>query len=54
MFGLPGLGRTVLVAAPEDAPLMAGALVAASVLAAVVTFLVDVACAASDPFFRRF
>ena len=54
MFGLPGLGRTVIVAAHGDAPLMAGALVAASVLAAGVTFLVDVACAARDPSFRRF
>jgi ABC-type dipeptide/oligopeptide/nickel transport system permease component len=54
VFGLPGLGRTVIVAAHGDAPLMAGALVAASVLAAGVTFLVDVTCAARDPFFRRF
>jgi len=54
VFGLPGLGRTVLVAAHGDAPLMAGALVAASVLAAGVTFLVDVVCAARDPSFRRF
>ena len=53
VFGLPGLGRTVIVAAHGDGALMAGALVAASVLAAGVTFLVDVACAASDPFFRR-
>ena len=54
VFGLPGLGRTVIVAAHGDAPLLAGALVAASVLAAGVTFLVDVACAARDPSFRRF
>ena len=54
VFGLPGLGRTVIVAAHGDAPLMAGALVAASVLAAGVTFAVDVACAARDPSFRRF
>jgi ABC-type dipeptide/oligopeptide/nickel transport system permease component len=54
VFGLPGLGRTVLVAAHGDAPLMAGALVAASVLAAGVTFLIDVVCAARDPSFRRF
>jgi ABC-type dipeptide/oligopeptide/nickel transport system permease component len=54
VFGLPGLGRTVISAAHGDAPLMAGALVAASVLAAGVTFLVDVVCAARDPSFRRF
>ena len=54
VFGLPGLGRTVIVAAHGDAPLMAGALVAASVLAAGVTFLVDVACATRDPSFRHF
>jgi peptide/nickel transport system permease protein len=54
VFGLPGLGRTVIVAAHGDAPLLAGALVAASVLAAGVTFLVDVACAARDRSFRCF
>jgi ABC-type dipeptide/oligopeptide/nickel transport system permease component len=54
VFGLPGLGRTVIVAAHGDAPLMAGALVAASVLAAGVRFVVDVACAARDRSFRRF
>jgi peptide/nickel transport system permease protein len=54
-FGLPGLGRAVAVAAfgPNSA-LLAGALVAASVLAAAVSFVVDVACAAVDPRFRAF
>lgn len=54
VFGLPGLGQTVIVSGFGNAPLMAGALVAASVLAAVVGYLVDVGCAARDPSFRRF
>lgn len=53
VFSLPGLGSAVVTAAFGNAPLMAGALVAASVLAAGVSFAVDVACAAIDPRFRR-
>jgi hypothetical protein len=44
----------VVTTAFGNPPLMAGALVAASVLAAGVSFAVDVACAAIDPRFRRF
>jgi peptide/nickel transport system permease protein len=54
VFGLPGLGNTVVTTAFGNAPLMAGALVAASVLAAALGFLVDIACAVIDPRFRRF
>jgi peptide/nickel transport system permease protein len=54
VFGLPGLGNTVVITAFGNAPLMAGALVAASVLAAALGFLVDIACAAIDPRFRWF
>ena len=54
VFGLPGLGNTVVTTAFGNAPLMAGALVAASVLAASLGFLVDIACAAIDPRFRWF
>jgi peptide/nickel transport system permease protein len=54
VFGLPGLGNTVVITAFGNAPLMAGALVAASFLAAALGFLVDVACAAIDPRFRWF
>ena len=53
-FALPGLGQTVIVSGYGNAPLMAGALVAASVLAAGVSFVVDVACAVRDQSFRRF
>lgn len=53
--GLPGLGSALVSAAGgPDAALMAGVLVAGSLLAAAVTFLVDVTCAAADPRFRRF
>ena len=54
VFGLPGLGNTVVITAFGNAPLMAGALVAASVLAAALGFLVDIACAVIDPRFRWF
>ena len=54
VFSLPGLGSTVVATAFGNAALMAGALVAASVLAAGVSFAVDVACAAIDPRFSRF
>jgi ABC-type dipeptide/oligopeptide/nickel transport system permease component len=54
VFGLPGLGNTVVTTAFGNAPLMAGALVAASVLAAALGFLVDIACAAIDHRFRWF
>jgi peptide/nickel transport system permease protein len=56
MFELPGLGNTVFSASfrGANAPVTAGALAAASILAAAVSFLVDVACAAIDPRFRRF
>ena len=54
VFGLPGLGNTVVITAFGNAPLMAGALVAASVLAAALGLLVDIACAAIDPRFRWF
>jgi ABC-type dipeptide/oligopeptide/nickel transport system permease component len=53
--GLPGLGSAVVSAAGgPDSALVAGVLVAGSLLAAAVTFLVDVTCAAVDPRFRRF
>lgn len=54
VFGLPGLGNTVVITAFGNAPLMAGALVAASVLAAALVFVVDIVCAAIDPRFRWF
>lgn len=56
VFELPGLGHTVFSASyhGSNAAVVAGALVAASVLAAGVSFFVDVACAAIDPRFRRF
>lgn len=54
-FALPGLSRTFFQAhSAADAPTMAGILVWASVLAAAGNLLVDVACAALDPRFRRF
>lgn len=53
--GLPGLGNIVVSAARgPDSALLAGVLVAGSVLAAGVTFLVDVTCAAVDSRYRRF
>jgi ABC-type dipeptide/oligopeptide/nickel transport system permease component len=54
VFSLPGLGNTVVSAAFGNAPLMAGALVAASVLTAGLSFLVDVASAAIELRCRRF
>jgi peptide/nickel transport system permease protein len=54
-FGLPGLGQLLETAVRNvNASAIAGALVAASILAAGVGFLVDVACAALDPRFRQF
>jgi hypothetical protein len=44
----------VSAAGGPDAALMAGVLVAGSLLAAAVTFVVDVACALRDQSFRRF
>lgn len=53
--GLPGLGSTLVNAAfGPDSALLAGVLVAGSLFAAGVGFLVDVTCAAIDPRFRRF
>lgn len=55
VFSLPGLGATLFSGViGRNAPVIAGTLVAASVLAAGVGFAVDVACAAIDPRFRRF
>lgn len=53
--GLPGLGSALVSAAGgPDSALLAGVLVAGSLLAAGVGILVDVTCAAIDPRFRRF
>jgi peptide/nickel transport system permease protein len=53
--GLPGLGSALVSAAGgPDSALLAGVLVAGSLLAAGVGFLVDVTSAAIDPRFRRF
>jgi peptide/nickel transport system permease protein len=55
IFSLPGLGSNLVIASSRlDAPVIAGVLVAASVLASAVSFLVDLACAAINPSFRRF
>jgi ABC-type dipeptide/oligopeptide/nickel transport system permease component len=52
--GLPGLGNALVSAAVgSDAALAAGVLVVGSLLAAGVTFTVDVASAAADPRFRQ-
>jgi peptide/nickel transport system permease protein len=55
IFELPGLGSNLVIASINlDAPVIAGVLVAASLLASVVSFVVDIACATIDPSFRRF
>ena len=55
IFEFPGLGSNLFIGSTNlNAPVIAGVLVAACVLASAVSFLVDVACAAIDSSFRRF
>ena len=55
IFGIPGLGRTLLSGLEgNDAPVIEGVLIFATLLAMGVNLGVDLAVAAADPRFRRF
>ena len=55
IFGIPGLGRTLLTGLEgNDAPVIEGVLIFATLLAMSVNLVVDLVVAAADPRFRRF